>query len=66
MRLTTSEYMQLRDVAATAQETMSDVIRESLYEWHGIGDLCATSITAASAVAAKWRGNARSVLPGAF
>jgi hypothetical protein len=60
MRLTTSEYMQLRDVATEAQETMSDVIREAMYEWHGIGDLCATSITAASSVSAK-----RSVMRGA-
>ena len=53
MRLTVCEYQQLRDQAAQAEETMSDVIREALYEWYGIGDLHASSMTAASSIAAR-------------
>jgi hypothetical protein len=53
MRLTACEFAHLRDVAAQSDETMSDVIREALYEWYGIGDLHANSLSAASLVAVR-------------
>jgi hypothetical protein len=53
MRLTAGEYLSLRNVAAESNETMSDVIREALYEWYGIGDLCPSSVSAASSLVAR-------------
>ncbi len=61
-RLSPLEYEQLVALAREEAATKSDVIREALYEWHGIGELAVTSLTANSAIAERSQGRAVGVV----
>jgi hypothetical protein len=57
-RCTRDEYVQLKRLAVEEAQSLSDLIREALAEWHGIGELHANSLSANPAIAERSQGRA--------